>query len=43
LGDDVVLVRSPGRLSTVPGGTIHLAWDKDAAHWFDLSSGCRIQ
>jgi sn-glycerol 3-phosphate transport system ATP-binding protein len=43
LGDEVVLVRSPGRLSTVPGATIHLAWDKDAAHWFDLSSGCRIQ
>jgi sn-glycerol 3-phosphate transport system ATP-binding protein len=43
LGDDVVLVRSPGRLSTAPGGTIHLVWDKNAAHWFDLSSGCRIQ
>jgi len=24
------------------GDNVHLAWDAAAAHWFDLSSQCRI-
>ncbi len=43
VGGDTVMVRAPGRISAGPGETVHLAWTRDDAHWFDLSSGCRIQ
>ncbi|HEX8168375.1 MAG TPA: ABC transporter ATP-binding protein [Beijerinckiaceae bacterium] len=36
------VVRVSGRATAEAGDTVHLAWDPDAAHWFDLSSERRI-
>jgi len=36
------IVRVGGRASVNVGDNVHLAWDAAAAHWFDLSSQCRI-
>ena len=34
--------RCPAASNTAVGETVHIAWDAGAAHWFDLSSQCRI-
>jgi sn-glycerol 3-phosphate transport system ATP-binding protein len=36
------VVRISGRADAAPGGTVRLAWDPAAAHWFDLLSERRI-
>jgi sn-glycerol 3-phosphate transport system ATP-binding protein len=43
IGDNTVMVRAPGRVSAGPGETIYLAWTAGDAHWFELSSGCRVE
>jgi len=42
VGDQSFIVRLPGRASAAVGSTVHIAWEPTAAHWFDLSSQCRI-
>jgi len=36
------IVRLPGRASATVGEKVGIRWDSSAAHWFDLSSQCRI-
>ncbi len=43
VADETVMVRAPGRHAAAPGETVHLAWAPQDAHWFDLSSGRRIE
>ena len=42
VADQSFIVRLPGRANAAVGETVHVAWDSAAAHWFDLSSQCRI-
>jgi sn-glycerol 3-phosphate transport system ATP-binding protein len=42
VADQSFIVRLPGRASAAVGSTVHIAWDPAMAHWFDLSSQCRI-
>ncbi len=42
VGEDTLIVRVPGRYAGSPGDRVHLAWTPDDAHWFDVSSECRI-
>ncbi|HEY7246331.1 MAG TPA: ABC transporter ATP-binding protein [Xanthobacteraceae bacterium] len=42
IGDETVMVRTPGRLSVGPGETVLLQWEPDDTHWFDSSSQRRI-
>ena len=42
VADQSFIVRVGGRASVTVGDNVHLAWDAAAAHWFDLSSQCRI-
>ena len=42
VGEETVVVRVDGRAAVVPGESVHLSWEPDATHWFDLSSGRRI-
>jgi len=42
VADQSFIVRLPGRAKAAVGETVHVAWDSAAAHWFDLSSQCRI-
>jgi len=42
VADQSFIVRIPGRANAAVGETVRLAWDPAAAHWFDLSSQCRI-
>jgi sn-glycerol 3-phosphate transport system ATP-binding protein len=42
VSDQSFIVRVGGRASVNVGDSVHLAWDAAAAHWFDLSSQCRI-
>jgi len=42
VADQSFIVRVGGRASVTVGDNVHLAWDATAAHWFDLSSQCRI-
>ena len=43
VGSESAIVRLAGRTATAPGDTVHLTWDPDAAHWFALSTGRRIE
>jgi hypothetical protein len=40
--DQSFIVRQSGRTTAAPGETVHIRWEPQAAHWFSLSSQCRI-
>ena len=40
--DTPFTVRVPGRTGIEPGRAVEVAWEPEACHWFDLSSGRRI-
>jgi sn-glycerol 3-phosphate transport system ATP-binding protein len=42
VADESFVVRLPGKVSAAAGETVRLAWDPATVHWFDLSSGRRI-
>jgi sn-glycerol 3-phosphate transport system ATP-binding protein len=42
VADQSFIVRLPGRASAAVGSTVHIVWEPAAAHWFDLSTQCRI-
>jgi len=42
VSDQSFIVRVGGRANVNVGDNVHLAWEAAAAHWFDLSSQCRI-
>jgi sn-glycerol 3-phosphate transport system ATP-binding protein len=42
VADQSFVVRLPGRAAAAVGSTVHIVWEPAAAHWFDLSSQCRI-
>jgi sn-glycerol 3-phosphate transport system ATP-binding protein len=42
VADQSFIVRLPGRATAAVGSAVHIAWEPAAAHWFDLSSQCRI-
>jgi sn-glycerol 3-phosphate transport system ATP-binding protein len=42
IADQSFVVRVGGRAGVNVGDKVRLAWDAAAAHWFDLSSQCRI-
>jgi sn-glycerol 3-phosphate transport system ATP-binding protein len=42
IGDQSVIVRQSGRTSANVGETVHIRWEPAAAHWFSLSTQCRI-
>jgi sn-glycerol 3-phosphate transport system ATP-binding protein len=42
LADQSFIVRQSGRVNAAPGDSVHIRWEPSAAHWFDLSSQCRI-
>jgi sn-glycerol 3-phosphate transport system ATP-binding protein len=42
IADQSFVVRLPGKVAASAGETIALAWDPAKVHWFDLSSGRRI-
>ena len=41
--DEAFMVRVAGRCRSAPGDVVHLGWEADAAHWFDASSGRRLE
>src|ERR1041385_6840409 len=42
IADQPFTVRVSGRAQTAAGDTLGIRWEPSAAHWFDLSSQCRI-
>ena len=40
--DQSFIVRLPGRATVRVGEDVRVSWDAASAHWFDLSSQCRI-
>jgi sn-glycerol 3-phosphate transport system ATP-binding protein len=42
VGAETLAVRVPGRVELPPGATVHLAWNPDAVHRFEATSGRRI-
>ena len=40
--DQSFIVRLPGRATVKVGEDVRVSWDAASAHWFDLSSQCRI-
>jgi sn-glycerol 3-phosphate transport system ATP-binding protein len=42
IADQSFIVRLPGNASVAIGDTLRIGWDPSAAHWFDLSTQCRI-
>jgi sn-glycerol 3-phosphate transport system ATP-binding protein len=42
IADQSFIVRVPGRAAPAVGETLRIGWDPPAAHWFDLSTQCRI-
>jgi sn-glycerol 3-phosphate transport system ATP-binding protein len=43
IGDEAFMVRAAGRFQAAPGSVLHLDWDAAETHWFDLSSGRRVE
>ena len=37
------MVRTAGRFDAAPGDVLHLGWHASGTHWFDLSSGRRVE
>ncbi len=42
IGDASFMLRLPGRTSLAPGASIAIAWEAQATHWFDATTGRRI-
>jgi sn-glycerol 3-phosphate transport system ATP-binding protein len=42
IGDQPFMVRVSGRANASTGARVAIRWEPAAAHWFDLSSQCRI-
>jgi len=42
IADQSFILRLPGRASAAIGDTLRIGWNPSAAHWFDLSTQCRI-
>jgi sn-glycerol 3-phosphate transport system ATP-binding protein len=42
IADQSFILRVPGRAPAAVGDMLTIAWDPSAAHWFDLSTQCRI-
>jgi sn-glycerol 3-phosphate transport system ATP-binding protein len=42
VADQSFIVRLSGRAGATVGSTVHIVWEPAVAHWFDLSSQCRI-
>jgi sn-glycerol 3-phosphate transport system ATP-binding protein len=42
IADQSFIVRQAGRVNVAPGDAVHISWNPVVAHWFDLSSQCRI-
>jgi sn-glycerol 3-phosphate transport system ATP-binding protein len=42
IGDQSFIVRLPGRATANVADKVHVRWEPAAAHWFDLSTQCRI-
>jgi sn-glycerol 3-phosphate transport system ATP-binding protein len=42
LADQSFIVRQSGRANVAIGEPVHIRWEPQAAHWFDLSTQCRI-
>ena len=42
VGAETLAVRAPGRVELAAGATVHLAWNPDAVHLFEATSGRRI-
>ena len=42
VGEENLLLRISGTPAVRPGEQVHLAWTPRDAHWFDMSSQCRI-
>ena len=42
IADQSFIVRLPGRAAVNVGDNVRIGWDAAAAHWFDLSTQCRI-
>ncbi len=42
VGAEQLVVRAPGRLRVAPGELVHLNWNSAAQHFFDATSGLRI-
>jgi sn-glycerol 3-phosphate transport system ATP-binding protein len=42
VADQSFIVRLPGRANAAVGAAVHITWEPAAAHWFDLSTQCRI-
>jgi len=42
IADQSFIVRLPGRAAVNVGDSVHIGWEPAAAHWFDLSTQCRI-
>ncbi len=41
-GDELLLVRTPGKFHGVPGDVVHMEWNPASQHFFDAASGRRI-
>jgi sn-glycerol 3-phosphate transport system ATP-binding protein len=41
VGEETMLVRSPGQLAHAVGSAVHLAWKAESMHVFDATSGAR--
>jgi sn-glycerol 3-phosphate transport system ATP-binding protein len=42
IGEQSFILRQAGRTSANVGETVHIRWEPAAAHWFSLSTQCRI-
>ncbi|WP_046861575.1 ABC transporter ATP-binding protein [Microvirga massiliensis] len=40
---DTFVIRVPGKVSANPGDIVHMVWDPNRTHWFELSSGNRVE
>jgi sn-glycerol 3-phosphate transport system ATP-binding protein len=43
IAEQSFIVRLPGRAEVKVGDDVRVGWDPAAAHWFDLSTHCRIE
>jgi len=42
VGEESLLVRTPGRIELGAGGAVRLRWRADAVHVFDAAGGARV-
>jgi sn-glycerol 3-phosphate transport system ATP-binding protein len=43
VGDESLLVRSPGQLAQAPGSRVRVAWKPGSMHLFDARTGLRVE